>query len=79
MKKKTTVSTLENDLLVDLTFHDIPASLLSEFAKKIAEPYYNGSINASIQDLIHKTLAEQDFIFSHITHVRSGENVVSWR
>jgi hypothetical protein len=34
MKKKTQVLALENDLLVDLTFHGVPASLLSEFAEK---------------------------------------------
>jgi tagatose-1,6-bisphosphate aldolase non-catalytic subunit AgaZ/GatZ len=79
MKKRPTVQATEEDLLVDLTFHNMPASLLSEFAKKIVEPYYNGSLNAAIQDLIHKTLAEQDFVFSHITHVRSGEKVISWR
>jgi hypothetical protein len=73
MKKKTQVLALENDLLVDLTFHSVPASLLSEFAEKIVRPYYKGNMNVAIQDLLHKTLAEQDFIQSHITHVRSGE------
>ena len=34
MKKKTQVLALEDDLLVDLTFHSFPASLLSEFAEK---------------------------------------------
>ena len=73
MKKKTQVLELEDDLLVDLTFHSVPASLLTEFAEKIVRPYYNGNMNAVIQDLLHKTLTEQDFIQSHITHVRSGE------
>ena len=73
MKKKTQVLALENDLLVDLTFHSVPASLLSEFAEKIVRPYYKGNMNAAIQDLIHKTIAEQEFIQSHITHVRSDE------
>jgi hypothetical protein len=57
--------------LLDLTFHSVPASLLSEFAEKIVKPYYNGNMNAAIQDLLYKTIAEQDFIQSHITHVRS--------
>jgi hypothetical protein len=35
MKKKTQVLALENDLLVDLTFHSVPAALLSEFAEKL--------------------------------------------
>ena len=71
MKKKTQVLATEDDLLLDLTFHSVPASLLSEFAEKIVKPYYNGNMNAAIQDLLYKTIAEQDFIQSHITHVRS--------
>jgi hypothetical protein len=35
MKKKTATMTAEDDLLVDLTFHSVPASLLNEFAEKI--------------------------------------------
>jgi hypothetical protein len=72
MKNKPVVSAAEEDLLVDLTCHNIPASLLSEFAEKIVWPYYKGSMNAAVQDLLRKALAEQDFVFSHITHVRSG-------
>ena len=60
-----------DDLLVDLTFHSVPASLLSEFAEKIVRPYYSGNMNTAIQDLIKKTLSEQDFVLSHITHIRS--------
>ena len=67
--KKTVVLAAEKDLLVDLTFHNVPASLLTEFAEKIVRPYYNGNLNAAIQDLIHKALSEQDFVLSHITHV----------
>jgi hypothetical protein len=73
MKKKTTVLAVEDDLLVDLTFHSVPASLLTEFAEKIVKPYYAGNLNAAIQDLIHKALAEQDFVLSRITHIRSVE------
>jgi hypothetical protein len=73
MRKKLTVLTTQDDLLVDLTFHNVPASLLSEFAEKIVRPYYAGNMNAAIQNLLHKTLAEQDFLLSHITHVRSME------
>jgi len=28
-------------------------------------------LNAAIQDLLHKALAEQDFVHSNITHFRS--------
>ena len=72
MKKKTQVLALEDDLLVDLTFHSVPASLLFEFAEKIVRPYYNGNMNAALQELLHKTLTEQDFVLSHITHVRNS-------
>jgi hypothetical protein len=71
MKKKTTVLTAEEDLLVDLTFHNVSASLIREFAQKIVIPYYHGNLNAAIQDLMGKTVSEQDFILSHITHIRN--------
>jgi hypothetical protein len=73
LKKKAQVLTTEDDLLLDLTFHSVPASLLSEFGEKIVKPYYSGNMNAAIQDLLRKTIAEQDFIQSHITHIRSVE------
>ena len=72
MKKRNTALAAESDLLVDLTLHNVSASLLSEFAEKIVTPYYAGSLNAAIQDLLHKTLSEQEFIQSHITHIRSA-------
>jgi len=73
MKKKPQVLATEDDLLLDLTFHSVPASLLSEFAEKIVKPYFKGNLNAAIQDLLHKALVEQDFIQSHITHVKICE------
>jgi len=73
MKKKATTLTAEEDLRVDLTFHSVPASLLNEFAEKIVWPYYKGNLNSAVQDLIHKALAEQDFVLSRITHIRSTE------
>ncbi|MEM3378439.1 MAG: hypothetical protein QW674_05785 [Candidatus Bathyarchaeia archaeon] len=38
-----------------------------------AGPYYKGSLNAAIQDLIHKAIAEQDFVYAHITHIRTAK------
>jgi hypothetical protein len=73
MRRRTTVLATEDDRLVDLTFRNVPASLLSEFAEKIVRPYYAGNMNAAIQDLLHKTIADQDFLLSHVTHVRSVE------
>ncbi len=69
MIRKTAALT-ENDLPVDLTLHKVPASLLTEFAEKIVRTYYNGNMNAAIQDLLIKTLVEQEFVLSHITHIR---------
>ena len=63
---------MEDELLVDLTFHDIPASLLAEFSEKIVKPYFGGNLNTATQDLMRKALAEEDIILSHITHVRNS-------
>jgi hypothetical protein len=73
MRKKETTLATENDLLVDLTFHNVPASLLTEFAEKVVQPYYQGNMNAAVQDLFIKALEEQDFVFSHFVRVRSSE------
>jgi hypothetical protein len=64
----------EEDFAVDLTLHDFPASLLSEFSENIVGPYYEGNLNAAVQDLLQKVLAEQEFVHSHVTMVRSGSN-----
>jgi hypothetical protein len=71
MKKKTALLATEDDLIVDLTFHNVPASLLTEFAQKIVRPHYAGNMNAAIQDLIHKALAEQELVLSHQFFQRS--------
>jgi len=71
LKKKATQLVTEEDLLVDLTFHDLPASLLAEFTEKIVRPYYNGNLNAATQDLMRKTLAEEATVLYQITHVRN--------
>ncbi len=56
MKKKLTVLISQDDLPVDLTFHGVSASLVTEFAEKIVKPYYNSNLNAAFQKLIHKAL-----------------------
>jgi hypothetical protein len=70
MKKKTAFMATQENLLVDLTPHDAPASLISEFVEKIVRPYYGGNLNVAVQDLINKAIVEQEFVHSHITHVR---------
>ena len=69
MIRKTATLT-ENDLPVDLTLHKVSASLLTEFAEKIVGPYYEGNMNAAVQDLLIKALAEQDFVFRRIAQIR---------
>jgi|GEM_PF-360975 len=71
MKKKTALLATEEDILVDLTFHSVPASLIAEYTEKIAKPHYNGNLNTAIQDLIHKTHADEDTALSHITHIKT--------
>jgi hypothetical protein len=71
LRKKTTVLSLEKDTPVDLTFHGVSASLIAEFAENIVNPYYRGNLNAAIQDLIQKALADQAFVLSRITQIRT--------
>jgi hypothetical protein len=70
-EKEIAVLATEDELLVDLTFHNVPVSLLTEFAEKIVRPYFSGNLNVAIQDLMNKALAEQDFFLSRITHIKS--------
>jgi hypothetical protein len=50
----------EDDLHVDLTVHDVSASLLKEFAERIIKPYYPGGVSDAIKDLIRKAIDEQE-------------------
>jgi hypothetical protein len=70
-KKQAVMASEQEEFAVNLTLHDFPASLLSEFVENIVEPYYDGNLNAAIQDLMHKNIVEQEFVHSHITMVRS--------
>jgi hypothetical protein len=49
----------DNDLFVQLTIYDVPASLLSDFCKKIVQPNYPGGVSDAIKDLIQKAILEQ--------------------
>jgi hypothetical protein len=71
IKKKTAFLAAQEDLLIDLTLHGVSASLIAEFAEKIVRPYYSGNLNAAIQDLTIKTLSEQEFVHSHVTHIKN--------
>ena len=74
MKKKTLVLPSEDDLLVDLTFHDVSATLLAEFTEKIVKPYYSGSLSEALKDLIRNAIREEDFVLTHMKVVESGDN-----
>ncbi len=60
----------QEEFAINLTLHNYPASVLTEFIENIVEPYYNGNLNAAIQDLMHKTIAEQEFVHNHIPMIR---------
>ncbi len=70
MKRKTFTLTAKTDIFLDLTFHKVPSSLLTDFAEQIVKPYYGGNLNAAFQDLVQKALAEQEFVLAHVTHIR---------
>ena len=72
MKKKAalTETTTEDDLLVDLTLHGFPATLLAEFAQKIVRPYYNGNLNRALKELMEKAITEQQILKKHILKTR---------
>jgi hypothetical protein len=71
MKKRTANSIMGKGLLVDLTFHNVPDSLFSEFNERIVKPYFSGNVNSAIQDLMQRALEEQEFVHSRITHLRN--------
>ena len=67
MKKKTLqITAAQNEMLIDLTLHNLPASLLREFAARIVRPYYFGSLSQAIRDLMENAVADQEFLQNHI-------------
>jgi hypothetical protein len=51
---------LDNEMFVDLTIYDVPASLLREFGEKIIRSSYPSGVSEAIKDLIRKALLEHD-------------------
>jgi hypothetical protein len=74
MKRKHSFLAVEDDLTVGLTFHEFPASLLTEFAEKIAKPFYRGNITSAIKDLMQQAITEREFVLSHIKYMKSEGN-----
>jgi hypothetical protein len=64
-KKLLLMVSAEDDLLVDLTFRDVPANLLKEFAVQVVKPYYLGNLSEALKDLMRKAVADQEFVQSH--------------
>lgn len=52
----------EQNLPVDLTFHNFLASLLKEFALRIVKPYFNGSVDEAIRSLMEQALTEESLV-----------------
>lgn len=74
MKRKTVALPTEDDLLVDLTFHDVSATLLTEFSEKIVRPYYSGNTSEALRDLIRNAIRVENFVLSHIKVVERGDH-----
>jgi hypothetical protein len=50
----------DNDIFVDLTIYNVPASLLREFGEKIIRSSYPSGDSEAIKDLMRKALLEYD-------------------
>jgi metal-responsive CopG/Arc/MetJ family transcriptional regulator len=51
---------LDDEMFVDLTIFDVPASLLKEFGEKIIRSSYPSGVSEAIKDLIRKAVLEYD-------------------
>jgi hypothetical protein len=49
-----------DDMFVDLTIYNIPASLLREFAQKIVSPCYPGGVSEAVKDLMRRAILNHD-------------------
>jgi len=58
--------TFEESELVSLTFHNVPKSLLREFAVKIVAPYFGGNVNEALRQLIDGALLEEEIYHTHL-------------
>lgn len=72
--EKNLALTTEEDSIVDLSFHSIPASLLNEFAEKICKPYYHEKTGIIIKDSILSANAKHELILSCTNHAESEDN-----
>ncbi len=57
-----TQTATERDLIVSLTFHNLPAETIKEFALKIVKPYFNGNMNQAIISLMESAVVEETIV-----------------
>jgi hypothetical protein len=48
------------EMFVDLTIYDVPASLLREFGEKVVQSSYPSGVNEAIKDLLRKAIMEHE-------------------
>ena len=60
--------TNQENMFVDLTFHDFPVELLKTFVKKIVQPYFSGNTNQAIKTLMEKTITEEEIVKNRVTN-----------
>ncbi|MCL5876561.1 MAG: hypothetical protein M1540_01960 [Candidatus Bathyarchaeota archaeon] len=58
----TQTQTVEDDMLVSLTFHNFSAEMLKEFAQKIVRPYFAGNMNEAVRSLMEKAIQEETIV-----------------
>jgi hypothetical protein len=55
LKKKLQQVTVEEEpLSADLTFHNLPANPIKEFALRVVKPYHSGSLTDAVKDLMQQ-------------------------
>ena len=74
MKEKAVVLPTEDDLSVDLTFHEVSASLVTQFVEKIVRPYYSGNMSHALKDLMWKSIRDEEFLISHLKPIESADH-----
>lgn len=50
----------DEEMFVDLTIYDVPASLLREFGEKVVNSSYPSGVNEAIKDLLRKAIMEHE-------------------
>lgn len=51
---------------ITIVFHNMPPSLLREFAVNVVKPYFGGNFNEAIRQLMEKAVIEEALLQSHL-------------